>query len=95
MAVREEALLSELMMHNTVTGVQSGSTTMKDVKLLSHMLQTLNYGTPHGGIALGIDRLICLVSGMLSIRDDTDFPKSYQGHDLVSNDPDSLQPEKS
>ncbi|KAM7338848.1 hypothetical protein ACRRTK_002332 [Alexandromys fortis] len=67
---------------------------MKHGKLLSHLLQTLDYWTPHGGIALGIDRLIYLVAGMLSIRDDTDFPKSYHGHDLMSNDPHPLQPEE-
>lgn len=64
------------------------------MKLLSHLLQTLDYGTPHGGIALEIDRLICLVAGMLSIRDVTDFLKFYQGHDLMNNAPYSVHPEE-
>ncbi|KAM4022565.1 aspartate--tRNA ligase, mitochondrial isoform 1-T1 [Anomaloglossus baeobatrachus] len=66
----------------------------EDVNLLSHLLEALGSGAPpHGGIALGLDRLISTIVGAQSIRDVIAFPKSFRGHDLMSNAPDYVSAE--
>ena len=53
-----------------------------------YMLKAFRYGAPpHGGIAIGFDRLCAILSGTTSIRDVIAFPKTQKGQDLMNASP--------
>ncbi|RJG21208.1 aspartate--tRNA ligase [Paenibacillus thiaminolyticus] len=57
------------------------------------LLNAFEYGTPpHGGIALGLDRLIMLLAGRTNLRETIAFPKTASAVDLMMDAPNVVEP---
>jgi aspartyl-tRNA synthetase len=65
-----------------------GLTREQTEEQFGHLLRAFRYGVPpHGGIAMGIDRLVMLMAGKDTIRDVTAFPKAQSGADPLTGAP--------
>ncbi len=63
--------------------------------LFGHLIKAFNYGAPpHGGIALGIDRLLMTLLGEETIRDVIAFPKNQNARDLLFGSPAPVKDEQ-
>lgn len=62
-------------------------------KEFKHMLTAFKHGIPpHGGIALGLDRLVAILQGEETIREVIAFPKTGEGRDLMMDAPSGVDP---
>ena len=57
-------------------------------KQFGFFAEALQYGVPpHGGMALGLDRIIMILKNLSSIKDVIAFPKTNKAYDLMSSSP--------
>ncbi|MCW1911982.1 aspartate--tRNA ligase [Luteolibacter sp. GHJ8] len=60
-----------------------------------HILDAFRFGAPpHGGLALGLDRVVMLICNEQSIREVMAFPKNNKGSDLMSQSPAEVDPKQ-
>jgi aspartyl-tRNA synthetase len=68
-----------------------GNKTEDILEKFGHIFEAFSYGVPpHGGIAMGIDRLIMILNNEPSIREVIAFPKAGDGRDLMMNSPSKI-----
>ncbi|XP_065200603.1 aspartate--tRNA ligase, mitochondrial isoform X2 [Planococcus citri] len=99
-AIKARSLAYDLVLNGSEIG--GGSIRIHDAELqktifkilnleekdFSHLLEALEMGCPpHGGIALGLDRLFSIICGSESIKDVIAFPKGWEGQDLMTGCP--------
>lgn len=59
------------------------------------LMEAFEYGTPpHGGIALGLDRLVMLLAGRTNMRDTIAFPKTASANDILTKAPSAVSKEQ-
>ncbi|HEX6400195.1 MAG TPA: aspartate--tRNA ligase [Actinomycetota bacterium] len=65
-----------------------GLTTDEIEEKFGHLIRAFRYGAPpHGGIAMGIDRIVMLMAGQETLREVTAFPKAQSGADPLTGAP--------